>query len=213
VLGGDHSISIATVSTVAGWLRESRDPSSSLGLLWVDAHPDLETPDTDSTNDLNAMAAAHLLDRGVPDLRALRGFAPKVKPENLIYIGLRDVVSEEREAIQEMGITAYTASDVEKQGIVKVCEGAFGAMEERTDGFVLSFDIDAVDPSAAPGVDYPEPGGLTMREAMVIMEFAFESKKLSLFEILEVNPTKDREAETSKMAVVLIYRLLRGPVL
>jgi arginase len=212
VLGGDHSISIACVSAVVDCLRVPRNPRASVGLIWVDAHPDLETPGADSTNDLNAMAAAHLLDLGVEELRTLRGFAPKVRPEHLIYIGLRDVVSQERQIIHDMRIAAYTMSDIERLGIVKVCSEAFAYMSERTDAFVLSFDIDALDPMVAPGVDYPEPGGLTFREAMVIMEFGNRSQKLALFELVEANPTKDRGEETSKVAVRLLHRIICGPV-
>jgi arginase len=211
VLGGDHSVSIPTVSAVADALRNSPEPGD-IGVIWVDAHPDLETPGPDSTNDLHAMAAAHLLDRGVADLRSLRGFAPKVKPEDLIYLGLSDVVPEERQAIRDLGITSYTMSDVERTGITSICENIFGRMNDSVDGFVVSFDVDAIDPSYAPGVDYAEPGGLTYREAMVFMEFVAQSKGLRLLEVLEVNPQKDRDEMTSRLAARLIYRSIRGPV-
>ena len=207
VLGGDHSISIASVSAVI-----HSNPSVSVGLIWVDAHPDLETPGEDSTNDLNAMPAAHLLGLKVGELRTLRGLAPTVKPEHLIYIGLRDVVSQERRIIHDMRITAYTMSDIERLGIVRVCDEAFAHMSEKTDALVLSFDIDAIDPMVAPGVDYPQPGGLTFREAMVIMEFANQAQKLALFELVEANPTKDCDEKTSKVAVRLLHRIICGPV-
>jgi arginase len=213
VLGGDHSLSIPTVSSVADFLRNAAGPGAQVGLVWVDAHPDLETPSEESTNGLNAMPAAHLLDLGVPDLRTLRGFAPKVRPENLVYIGLRDVIPEERRTIHDLGITAYTMSDVERLGIVKICEETFRCMNEKTEGFVLSFDIDSIDPMTAPGVDYPEPGGLTFREAMVIMEYASQSQKLALFELVETSPGKDRDDTTSQLAIRLIHRIVCGPVL
>jgi arginase len=213
VLGGDHSISIPTVSSVVGHLRKSLKTDATIGLIWVDAHPDLETPGPDSTNDLNAMSAAHLLNLGVKDLRTLHGFAPKIRSEHLRYIGLRDVVQEEKQAIHDMNITYYTMSDIERLGIVEVCDEVFGYMNEKTDAFVLSFDIDAIDPLVVPGVDYPQPGGLTLREAMVIMEFGNRSQKLALFEIVEVNPTKDSDDITSKIAVRLIHRIICGPVL
>jgi arginase len=212
VLGGDHSISIPTVSAVVDFLRKSRNPSASVGLIWVDAHPDLETPGPGSTNDLNAMAVAHLLDLGVAELRSLCGFAPKIRPECLVSIGLRDIVSQEREIIHDMSITTYTMSDIERLGIARVCDEAFGYMNQRMDAFVLSLDIDALDPMVAPGVDYPEPGGLTLREAMVIMESANRSQKLVLFELAEANPTKDRDDTTSRVAIELIHRIICGPV-
>jgi len=207
VLGGDHSISIPSVSAVI-----HSNPSASVGLIWVDAHPDLETPGEDSTNDLNAMSAAHLLGLEVGELRTLSGLAPTVRPELLIYIGLRDVVSQERQIIHDMSITTYTMSDIERLGIVRVCGEAFAVMSERTDAFVLSCDIDAIDPMVAPGVDYPEPGGLTFREAMVIMEFGSQAQKLALFELVEANPTKDCNESTSKVAVRLLHRMICGPV-
>jgi len=212
VLGGDHSISIPSVSAVINALRQRSDSGASVGLLWVDAHPDLETPGPDSTNDLNAMPIAHLLGLQVGNLRDLPELAPKVHPEHLVYIGIRDVVDEERETIHRMGIRGYTMTDIERLGIVGVCAEAFSYLTERTDALVLSLDIDALDPAAAPGVDYPEPGGLTVREAMVVMEFAHRSEKLALVELVEVNPTKDPEGRTSKTAARLLRRLMTGPV-
>jgi len=213
VLGGDHSISIPTVSSMVSHLHKRHNSSATVGLIWVDAHPDLETPGPDSTNDLNAMSAAHLLNLGVKELRTLHGFAPKIRPEHLHYIGIRDVVQEEKQIIHDMNITSYTMSDIECLGIVKVCNEVFGYMNEKTDAFALSFDIDAIDPMVAPAVDYPQPGGLTLREAMVIMEYGNRSQKLALFEMVEVNPTKDIDKITSKTAVRLIHRIICGPVL
>ena len=213
VLGGDHSISIPTISSLVNHLRKRHNATAAVGLIWVDAHPDLETPGPDSTNDLNAMSAAHLLNLGVKELRTLHGFAPKIKPEHLCYIGLRDVVQEEKQAIHDMNITSYTMSDIECLGINKVCAEVFSYMDEKTDAFVLSFDIDAIDPTVAPGVDYPQPGGLTLREAMLIMEYGHRAQKLALFEIVEVNPTKDIDEITAKTVVRLIHRIICGPVL
>lgn len=212
ILGGDHSISIPSVSAAADHLRRAGSANGTLGLIWVDAHPDLETPGDDSTNDLNAMSAAHLLDHGVEELRNLRGFSPKISPEKMIYIGLRDVVPEERRLIQDMSIAAYTASDIERLGFASICERSFAQMNEKTDAFVLSFDIDAIDPMEAPGVDYPQPGGLTFREAMLLMEHTNQSEKLALFELVEVNPAKDRDETTSKVAVRLLHQLICGRV-
>jgi arginase len=211
ILGGDHSVSIPAVSAVADVVRRSE--GSEIGVLWIDAHPDLETPGPDSTDDLHAMAMSHLLDRGVPELRALRGFAPKVKPENLIYLGLRNVVPEEHEAIHELSITSYTMSEIERDGIWSICEEIFGRLGSIPGGFVVSLDIDAIDPLSAPGVDYPEPGGLSFREAMVVMEFAALAESLRLLEVVEVNPLKDRDDTTSLVAARLICRGIKGPAL
>jgi arginase len=213
VLGGDHSISIPTISAVAGFLRESLGDDANVGVVWIDAHPDLETPGPDSTNDLNAMPAAHLLGLGLPELATLGGFKPKVKPEYLVYVGLRDVVPEEKQIINDMAITSYTMSDIERLGIAAICDKTLKYMNEKTDGFVLSFDIDAIDPMMAPGVDYPQPGGITVREAMLIVESFCGSDKLRLFELLEVNPSRDRDDLTSKLAINLIHRAVGGPLI
>jgi arginase len=122
-------------------------------------------------------------------------------------------VDEERQTIRELGIKAYGMSEIERLGISQICEETFTRMNESTDGFVLSFDIDALDPLFAPAVDYPQPGGLTTREAMVIMEFAHRAPGLKLLEILEVNPEKDVDQATSRLAVELIHRVIRGPVI
>lgn len=213
VLAGDHSLSILGISAVGDFVRSSFGSGGSVGVIWVDAHDDMETPGPDSTNDLNAMPIAHLLDRGVPELGNLRGFAPKPRPEDLIYIGLRDAVPEERQAIHDLSIRSYAMIDLERHGIVKVCEEAFEYMNEKTDAFVLSFDVDVLDPLVAPGADYPEPAGLTLREALVIMEYANKSSKLAMCELVEVNPWKDRNNTTSRAVIELIHRLIYGTVL
>jgi len=213
VLGGDHSVSIPTVTAASDFINRSLGSKAKMGLIWIDAHPDLEIPGEDSTNDLHAMSAAHLLDIGIPELRTLKGFAPKIEPENLIFIGLRDVVPEERQIINDLGIIAYTMSDIERFGIVKVCEDTFEHMKMNTAAFALSFDIDVVDPLYAPGVDYPEPGGLNIREAMIIMEFVARSENLKLFELFEFNPLKDIKKVTSRLIVNLIHRALCGPII
>jgi arginase len=213
VIGGDHSISAASVSAAAKHLRSARGPDAALGLVWVDAHPDLETPESDPEGDLHGTPVAHLLGLGDPGLAGLGGFAPKLKPENLVQICLRDITTTERNAIVEHGVTAYSSTDVERIGIGEICDRTFAHMAERTDGFVLSFDIDACDESEAPGVVYPERGGLTYREAMVVMEAASEAPNLVSLELVEVDPTRGGAERTADLAVWLIHRALAGPPL
>ena len=213
VIGGDHSISIPSVSAAAALLRETQGPEADLGLIWVDAHPDLEMPETSSSGDLHAMAVSHLLGYGVEELSHLGGFSPKVKPANLILIGLRDVLPEERAIIREKRITAYAGTDVERLGITHICEQAFSKMSRDTAGFVLSFDIDACDPLVAPAVEYPERGGLTYREAALVMEFAAAAEKLICLEMVEVNPALDKHGATSEVAVDLIRSAVGGSIL
>jgi arginase len=213
VVGGDHSISAASVAAAAKHLRSERGPGASLGLVWVDAHPDLETPESDPEGDLHGTPVAHLLGLGDPGLAGLGGFAPKVGPENVVQICLRDITTTERDAIVEHGITAYSSTDVERMGIGEICDRTFAHMAERTDGFVLSFDIDACDDTEAPGVVYPERGGLTYREAMVVMEGAHEAPNLVSLELVEVDPSRDGAERTADLAIWLIHRALAGPPL
>jgi arginase len=125
VIGGDHAISMASVSAAAQFLKRTQGDEAELGLLWVDAHPDLEMPETSASGNLHGMPVAHLLGYGAPELCQLGGFQPKVKPENLIYIGLRDPSYSERALIKEKNITAFNSSDIEQLGIVEVCDHAF----------------------------------------------------------------------------------------
>jgi arginase len=213
VIGGDHSISVATVSAAARHLRSTRGPDADLGLVWVDAHPDLETPEAAPDCDLHGTPVAHLLGLGRSELAGMGGFAPKVRPENLVQICVRDIVSCEADVIAERRITAYTATDVERMGIGEISARTFAHMADRTDGFVLSFDVDACDVSEAPGVIFGERGGLTYREAMVIMEDAARAPNLVSLEIMEVDPGRDKEGRTAELAIWLVHRALAGPPL
>ena len=213
VLGGDHSITIASVAAVVRSLQKQGVTEPSVGLLWVDAHPDFETPGPHSTNTLNAMPVTHLVGREVGGLRHVPELVPHISPDHLAFIGLRDVLTEERHAIHELGTRAYTASDVERIGIDAICREAFAVVSERTDAVVVTFDIDVLDPVFAPGVDYPELGGLSTREGAVILEHAHRLETLALVELVEVNPTKDVERTTLRVAGQLLHRLIEGPLL
>lgn len=210
VVGGDHSVSIPSVSAAAGFVRASGGGAGQLGLIWVDAHPDLETPDSTPSGDLHGMSMAALLGLGAPELVRLGGFAPKVRPENVAFIGLRDVLRSERELIESHGMVAYTATDIDRFGIAEICGRVFGHMADAVSGFVLSFDVDACDPSEAPGVQYRERGGLTFREARLIAEYAADATRLVCVEVVEVNPELDRDARSSHVAVSFIRSVVTG---
>jgi arginase len=213
VLGGDHSLTMISIAAVAASLRQRGLDERSIGLLWVDAHPDFETPGPHGTDTLNAMPVTHILGREVGNLRASSALSGSLDPRNLAFVGLRDVLDEERDAIERMNILAYTASDVDRLGIDEVCRKAFAHVAERTDAVVLTFDIDVLDPVFAPAVDYPEVGGLSSREGAVIMERAHQLQTLALVELVELNPTKDREHQTLRLAGQLLHRLIEGPLL
>ena len=203
VIGGDHSISMGSVSAAAAFLRKAKGPSARLGLIWVDAHPDLETPQSTSSGNLHGTAAAHLLGFGDDDLAGIGGFSPKVLPGDLVYIALRDTSLAERTLIRENGITAFTMTDVVRHGIGNICEKALKAMD-AVDGFVVTFDMDAIDPAEAPAVQAPERGGLLFREARALMELVSASPKLMSVEIVELLPALDEGEMTQRAAISLI---------
>ncbi len=210
VVGGDHSVSVPSVSAAAEFVRVSAGSAAQLGLIWVDAHPDLETPDSSPSGYLHGMSAAALLGLGATELVRLGGFSPKIRPENVAFIGLRDVLRSERELIESRGMIAYTATDIDRLGMTEICGRVFGHMADAVSGFVLSFDVDACDPSEAPGVEYPERGGLTLREAKLIGEYAAEAAGLLCVEVVEVNPELDHDARSSHVAVSFIKSVVTG---
>jgi arginase len=210
VIGGDHAVSIPSVSAAAAAIRKLKGDDAQLGLVWVDAHPDLETPETTPSGDLHGMAAAALLGFGATELVELGGFSPKVLPENVAFIGLRDVLPCERELIESNGMRAYTATDIDRLGIANICDQVFGHMSSAVSAFVLSFDVDACDPMEAPGVEYPERGGLTFREARLIGECAADTAGLACVEVLEVIPELDREARSTQLAVSFLESVVAG---
>ncbi len=213
IIGGDHAIAIPSVSAAASYLAHAQGSAAELGLIWVDAHADLETPETSGSGNIHGMAAAALLGYGADALCTLAGFRPKVKPQNMVYIGLRDTGFAERALIRAHSIPTFTASDIEKLGIDTVCEHAFAMLARNTAGFVLSFDMDVCDPLEAPGVQAPERGGLRFREARIIMEYAAAAQKLMALELVEVNPVLDRDFATVKAAIALIEVALGGTII
>jgi arginase len=198
------------VSAAAAFSRDSGTKAGKLGLIWVDAHPDLETPNSTPSRDLHGMSVAVLLGLGAPELVRLGGFSPKVRAENVAFIGLRDILRAERELIESLGMVAYTATDVERFGIAEICERVFRYMEDAVSGFVLSLDVDACDPTEAPGVEYRERGGLTFREVRLIAEYAADAEGLVCVEVVEVNPELDQDARTSRLAASFIRSVVTG---
>lgn len=214
LIGGDHSISIASVSAAARHLRALGRPSERLGLLWVDAHADINTPETTPTGNIHGMSIAHLLGLGDPGLTSLGGFSPKLAPSGIVYIGLRDVDPGERALIKELGITAYSMKEVDLLGIGEVSRRAFAHLSKNTDRFIVSFDLDVCDPWIAPGVGTPVRGGLTFRESHLIMELAAEQRdKLMAIELVEYNPDLDINSLTGDIAIGLVESALGKSIL
>ncbi|AJY76515.1 arginase [Paenibacillus beijingensis] len=202
ILGGDHSIAIGTVAGLAE--RRQR-----LGVLWIDAHSDLNTPQTTPSGNLHGMSLAAGLGRGDPRFVSLRGAAPKLQPERTVLIGARQLDAGERQTIASLGIRCFTMHDIDRRGMSEVMEEALAILSGAgCDGVHLSFDIDSVDPGEAPGTDTPVRGGLTYREAHLAMELIHDASILTSAELVEVNPYLERSGRTAQLAVELIGSML-----
>jgi len=203
VLGGDHSIAMGTVAGVAAHLGEEK-----LGLLWVDAHADLNTPDSSPTGNVHGMPLAVLLGRGNELLLDVSEKMPVVSVEHTAILGLRDVDPGEAERIRRLGVAVYTMKQLDERGAAACMREALARVTTGTAGFHLSLDMDALDPEEAPGVGTPVPGGLTYREAHLACEIVAETGKLLSMEVVEVNPILDERNRTAQLAVELIQSAL-----
>jgi arginase len=202
VLGGDHSVAAGTVAGVAEFYRSE---NKKIGLIWIDAHSDINTPETSPSGNVHGMPVAALLGLG-PDLLAnIFGWSPKVAPENTVLIGVRDIDATEKENIRRAGITeVYTMRDIDERGMRTVMEEALRAAGRGTAGYHVSLDMDWIDPEDAPGVGTPVRGGATYREAHLAMEIIADHGRMLSFEIVEVNPVIDEHNRTADLAVELI---------
>lgn len=209
VLGGDHSMAVGTVSGMAG----CGDPAAGaggrterLGLIWVDAHTDANTPETSPSGNLHGMPVAALFGRGPEALVRVGGFGPgarRLEPENAALIGVRSVDEAEAGVVAELGVRVYTMEEVDRRGFTTIADEAVSRALAGTGGMHLSLDMDGLDPEVAPGVGTPVPGGLTYREAHTLMECIASSGGLRSMEIAEVNPTLDIRNRTATLAVEL----------
>lgn len=200
VLGGDHSIAIGTLAGVAKHYN-------NLGVIWYDAHGDLNTAETSPTGNIHGMPLAVSLGMGHPLLTNVGGYAPKIKPENIVIIGARSLDEGERELIKEQGIKVYTMHEIDRIGMTKVMEEAIAYLKGKTDGVHLSLDLDGLDPNDAPGVGTPVLGGISYRESHLAMEMLAESDIITSAEFVEVNPILDDKNKTATVAVALMGSL------
>jgi arginase len=202
VLGGDHSVAAGSVSGVAEFYRRQEQ---KIGLLWMDAHADINTPETSPTGNVHGMPLAALLGLGPEPLSDLFGWSPKVAPENTVLIGVRDIDATEKENIRQAGISeVYTMRDIDERGMRAVMEEALRAAGRGTAGYHVSLDMDWIDPEDAPGVGTPVRGGATYREAHLAMEILADHGRMLSFELVEVNPVIDEHNRTADLAVELI---------
>ncbi|MBL8785117.1 MAG: arginase [Deltaproteobacteria bacterium] len=210
VLGGDHSVAIGTVS---GMARHFRKRGLSLGVIWVDAHTDMNTPSTSPSGNIHGMPLAVLLGHGHPDLVALAGDRPALDPELVCVIGARDIDAREREVIRETGVRVYTMSELDDRGTAVCVREAIERVSKATAGIHLSLDLDGVDPDHAPGVGTPVPGGLDLRESHLICEKLAQTQRLVGLEIVELNPILDTSNRTGRLAVWLALSALGKSIL
>jgi len=201
VLGGDHSLAAGSVSGVAEFYRRQKQ---KIGVIWIDAHTDINTPDTSPSGNVHGMPLASLLGLGPEPLSKIFGYAPKIAPENTVLVGIRDVDAAEKENIRRAGVTeVYTMRDIDERGMRAVMEEALRAAGRGTIGYHVSLDMDWIDPEDAPGVGTPVRGGATYREAHLAMEILADHGRMVSFEMVEVNPVIDEHNRTADLAVEL----------
>ena len=204
LLGGDHTLAIGSIG------GSSHDAPT--GLIWIDAHGDFNTPRTTLTGNIHGMTLALLLGDGYPELVDAGRPGPKLRPEDVVMIGVRDLDPEERERLRASGITVYTMRDVDERGIGAVTREALERLEHR-ERLHVSLDMDALDPQIAPGVGTAVPGGLTYREGQLLMEIIADSGRCRALDIVEINPIIDRHNQTARLAVDLAASLFGKRIL
>ena len=210
VLGGDHSIAAGVAAGVASHYRKDK---KEIGYLWLDAHGDMNTPESSPSGNVHGMPLASIMGYGPAELVDLMGFKPKAEPGNIVIVGARDLDAQERKIAKKSGIHVFTMRDIDERGMRAVIQEAIHFVTLGTAGFHLSFDLDAVDPSDAPGVGTPVRGGITYREAHLAMELVCDSGLMASLEVVEVNPVIDEANRTALLAVELITSALGKRIL
>ncbi|HWC96577.1 MAG TPA: arginase [Candidatus Sulfopaludibacter sp.] len=201
VLGGDHSIAVGTASGVSEFFHRQHKP---VGLIWLDAHADMNTPESSPSGNVHGMPLACIVGMGPPELTSIFGYTPKIAAANTVIVGLRDVDQMEKPHVRESGVRAFTMRDIDERGLRHVMREAIRLATDGTAGFHLSLDMDFVDPQHAPGVGTPVRGGATYREAHLAMEMICDSGQMLAMEVVEVNPVIDEANRTADLAVELI---------
>ncbi len=201
VLGGDHSIAIGSCSGVSDFFRKQ---SKKIGYLWLDAHGDMNTPESSPSGNVHGMPLAALIGYGAPELVELLGYKPKIEPRNVAIVGVRDLDPKERRLVKDSGVHALTMRDIDERGMREVMSEALRFAMDDTDGVAVSLDMDVIDPSDAPGVGTPVRGGITYREAHLAMEMIADSEAMVSLEIVEINPVIDLHNTTALLGVEMV---------
>ncbi|HHO55694.1 MAG TPA: arginase [Trueperaceae bacterium] len=204
VLGGDHSIAMGSVAGVASKKRT--------GLLWIDAHSDVNTPETSPSGNIHGMPLSHLLGFGDKRLLDIWGGKAVINPKDVIFIGLRSVDAPERQFIRDNNLKVYTMKEIDKRGMAEIAEEAINYLS-NLDALHVSFDADGLDPSIAPGVGTPVRGGLNYREAHLLMELLADAEIVTSLDIVEVNPILDVKNKTAELMVEMLASLLGKEIL
>jgi arginase len=205
ILGGDHSIAIGSAAGVAAHYRKR---SGRIGIIWLDAHADCNTPDTTPSGNIHGMPLAALLGYGAKELTHVAGFAPKVLPEHTVIVGARSIDPGERELLRSLGVRVFTMTEIDERGLSDCIEEAIQIVTLNTIGIHVTMDMDFIDPFYAPGVGTPERGGVTYREGHLAMEKIADSGRVVSVELTEVNPLFDTQNQTAQLAVEMILSAL-----
>jgi arginase len=210
VLGGDHSLAIGTA---AGGASHFHKKSKRIGMIWLDAHGDMNTPESSPSGNIHGMPLASIMGYGPPELVELGGIKPMVEPRNVALVGIRDLDSKERRLVRDSGVHIFTMRDIDERGMREVMSEALRFAGDDTAGVAVSLDMDFVDPSDAPGVGTPVRGGVTYREAHLALEMIADSKSMISFELVEINPVIDVHNTTATLGVELVLSGLGKKIL
>jgi arginase len=210
VLGGDHSIAAGVAAGVANHFRKEK---KQIGYLWLDAHGDMNTPESSPSGNVHGMPLAAIMGYGAPELVDLLGFKPKAEPSNIVIVGARDLDAQERKIVKKSGIHVFTMRDIDERGMREVMSDALKHALDDTAGIAVSLDMDFVDPSDAPGVGTPVRGGVTYREAHLAMEMIADTESMISLEVVEINPILDEHNRTALLGVELVLSGLGQKIL
>lgn len=210
IMGGDHSIAIGSIAGVAAHCRERNE---TLGLIWFDAHADMNTPETTPSGNIHGMPLAALLGYGAPELTNIAGFSPKLDPRFCAHVGARDIDRGERELIKKLGIRFFTMREIDERGMSACMDEAVAIASRATGGYAVTFDVDALDPGDAPGSGTLVRGGLTYRESHLAMEKIAEAGGMRSLEVVEINTALDVNNKTAELGVELILSALGKTIL
>lgn len=200
-IGGDHSMALGSIAGISSHCRKN---DKELGVIWIDAHADMNTDETSPSGNIHGMPVAACLGLGNEKLVNIFDFSPKVKPENFFLIAVRSIDQYEKQNIKNINLPVYTMTDVDKLGVHRVINRVLKELKERVDHIHVSFDLDSIDPAIVPGVGTPVPGGLTYREAHLLMETIAECGCMSSLEIAEVNPILDYKNQSASVAAEIV---------